>query len=44
MYINTLLNGLKVFPKVPLELKKRGKQLMQKIGSKNFYNKLRKKK
>ena len=24
MYINTLLNGLKVFPKVPLELKKRG--------------------
>ena len=43
MYINTLLNGLKVFPRVSLELKKKGKQLMQKIGSKNFYNKLIKK-
>ena len=41
MYINTLLKGLKVYPKISVELKNRGKKIMNKIGSKNFYNQLK---
>ena len=43
MYLNTLLNGLKVFPKIPIDLKKKGKKIIEKIGSKNFYEKLKEK-
>ena len=41
MYLNTLLNGLKVFPKIPIGLKKKGKKIIEKIGSKSFYEKLK---
>tara|TARA_Y100000590_G_scaffold442823_1_gene571430 strand:+ start:3472 stop:4434 length:963 start_codon:yes stop_codon:yes gene_type:complete len=41
MYINTLLKGLKVYPKISVELKNRGEKIMNKIGSKNFYNQLK---
>ena len=41
MYLNALLNGLKIFPKIPLNVRKKGKQMMNKLGSKKFYEKLR---
>ena len=43
MYLNALLNGLKVFPKIPIDLKKKGKKIVEKIGLKNFYEKLKEK-
>ena len=43
MYLNILLNGLKIFPQVPKDLKKKGEKIIEKIGSKNFYEKLKKK-
>ena len=43
MYLNTLLNGLKVFPKIPIGLKNKGKKIIEKIGPKNFYEKLKEK-
>ncbi len=43
MYLNTLLNGLKIFPKIPISLRKKGKKKMEQIGSKKFYEILKKK-
>ena len=43
MYLNTLLNGLKVLPKIPIGLKNKGKKIIEKIGPKNFYEKLKEK-
>lgn len=43
MYLNTLLNGLRVYPRVPESLKKKGKKIMERIGSKKFYQKLKEK-
>ena len=43
MYLNTLLNGLKVLPHVPIDLKKKGIKIMEEIGAENFYKKLKKK-
>ena len=36
MYLNTLLNGLKVFPKIPIDLKKKGKKNNRKNWVKKF--------
>ena len=41
MYLNTLLNGLKILPNVPINLKKKGKRLIEKIGTKKFYEDLK---
>ena len=43
MYLNTLLNGLKIFPEIPIDLRNKGKKLLDKIGSKSFFNELKKK-
>ena len=43
MYLNTLLHGLKVFPKIPIKLKNKGKKIIEKIGPRNFYEKLKEK-
>ena len=43
MYINTLLNGLRVYPRVPGSLRKKGKKIIERIGSKKFYQKLKEK-
>ena len=43
MYLNTLLHGLKVFPKIPIKLKNKGKKIIEKIGPRNFYKKLKEK-
>ena len=43
MYLNTLLNGLKVFPKIPTQLRDEGKKIIEKIGSRKFYEKLKEK-
>ena len=43
MYLNTLLNGLKVFPRIPIKLKNKGKKIIEKIGPRNFYEKLKEK-
>ena len=41
MYINTLLNGLNVFPKIPTTVRKKGNNLMKLCGVKIFYKKLK---
>ncbi len=43
MYLNTLINGIKKFPKIPTSLKKKGREKMKKIGPKKFYEELKKK-
>ena len=44
MYLNTLLNGLRVYPRVPESLKKKGKKIMERIGSKKILSKIKRKK
>ena len=43
MYINTLLNGLRVYPRVSESLRKKGRKIIERIGSKKFYEKLKEK-
>ena len=43
MYINALLNGLKIFPDIPKKKKEEGKKIIKSIGSKNFYKMLKEK-
>ena len=43
MYLNTLLNGLKIFPKIPMDVRNKGKKLMDKLGTQVFYKKLKEK-
>ena len=43
MYLNTLLNGLKILPEKPMDLRNKGNKLLENIGSKNFFNELKKK-
>ena len=41
MYLKALLNGLDVFPKIPLSIRKKGIKLMETLGVKEFYKNLR---
>ena len=41
MYLNTLIYGLKVFPKIPVKLRDEGKKIIEKIGPKKFYDTLK---
>ena len=43
MYLKALINGLDIFPKVPLSIRKKGINLMSSLGPKKFYNSLKKK-
>ncbi|PPR35388.1 MAG: tRNA dimethylallyltransferase [Alphaproteobacteria bacterium MarineAlpha6_Bin4] len=43
MYLNTLLKGLKIFPKIPENIRSKGKKLLEKIGTNNFFKELEKK-
>ena len=43
MYLNTLLNGLRVYPRIPESLKEKGRKIMERIGSKKFYQELKEK-
>ena len=43
MYLKALLNGLDVFPRVPLFIRKKAIQLMKDIGTKKFYKNLKNK-
>ena len=43
MYLKALLNGLDVFPRVPLFVRKKAIQLMKNIGTKKFYKNLKNK-
>ena len=42
MYLKALINGLDIFPKVPLSIRKKGINLMSSLGPKKFYNNLKK--
>ena len=42
MYLKALINGLDIFPKVPLSIRKKGINLMSSLGPKKFYNSLKK--
>ncbi len=43
MYINALLNGLKIFPEIPMKTREKGKKIIEILGTKKFYKMLKEK-